>query len=33
MDIQFGKINDLDDWMKLVEEISWSFPGLETKEK
>ena len=33
MMIQFGKIDDIDDWMNLVEEISWNFPGLETNEK
>ena len=31
--VQFGKNSDIDEWMKLVEEISWNFPGLETKEK
>lgn len=33
MQVQFGRSNDIDEWMKLVEEISWNFPGLETKEK
>lgn len=33
MRIQFGKSADIDGWMNLVEEISWNFPGLETKEK
>lgn len=33
MIIQFGKIADIDNWMNLVEEISWNFPGLETNEK
>ena len=33
MQIQFGKSADIDGWMNLVEEISWNFPGLETKEK
>lgn len=33
MMIHFGKIDDIDPWMKLVEEISWNFPGLETNEK
>lgn len=33
MIIQFGKIDDMDNWMNLVEEISWNFPGLETDEK
>lgn len=31
--VQFGKHSDIDAWMQLVEEISWNFPGLETKEK
>ncbi len=33
MQVQLGKNSDIDEWMKLVEEISWNFPGLETKEK
>ena len=33
MRIQFGKNADIDNWMNLVEEISWNFPGLETKEQ
>lgn len=33
MMIQFGKADDIDNWMHLVEEISWNFPGLETSEK
>lgn len=33
MQVQFGKNTDIDEWMKLVEEISWNFSGLETKEK
>ena len=32
MEVQFGRNQDVDEWMKLVEEISWNFPGLETKE-
>ena len=32
MDVQWGRNQDVDEWMKLVEEISWNFPGLETKE-
>lgn len=31
--VQFGKNSDIDERMKLVEEISWNFLGLETKEK
>lgn len=33
MQVHFGKNTDIDNWMKLVKEISWNFPGLETKEK
>lgn len=33
MQVLFGKNADINEWMKLVEEISWNFPGLETKEK
>ena len=33
MMIQFGKMVDIDNWMNLVEEISYNFPGLETKER
>ena len=33
VEVQFGKNSDIDEWMKLVNEISWNFPGLETKEK
>lgn len=32
MRVEFGKTSDINEWMKLVEEISWNFPGLETKE-
>lgn len=32
MQVQFGKTSDIDEWMKLVEEMSWNFPGLETIE-
>ena len=32
MQVQFGKMNDIDAWMKLVEEIRWNYPGLETEE-
>ena len=31
--VQFGKIADIDEWINLVKEISWNFPGLETTEK
>lgn len=33
MQVLFGQSSDIDAWMALVEEISWNFPGLETKEK
>lgn len=32
MQVQFGKTSDIDEWMKLVEEMSWNFPGIETIE-
>lgn len=32
MTVQFGSAADIDSWMTLVEEISGSFPGLETSE-
>ena len=32
MEIQLAKINDIDDWMQLVNEVKDSFPGLETKD-
>ena len=32
MDVKFGKDSDIDEWMRLVKEISPSFPGLETGE-
>ena len=32
MELQVGKRSDIDEWMKLVDEIKWNFPGLETKE-
>ena len=33
MQLFYGVPEDIDKWMSLVEEISWNFPGLETKEK
>lgn len=33
MQVQYGAKNDIEAWMKLVREISWNFPGLETEEK
>jgi len=32
MQVQFGKREDIAEWMKLVEDIRWNYPGLETKE-
>ena len=32
MQVRFGKTEDIAEWMKLVEEIRWNYPGLETKE-
>lgn len=31
MRIQWGQSDDIDNWMNLVEEIRWNFPGLETE--
>lgn len=33
MEIKYGVSQDIDSWMKLVEEVRWNFPGLETQEK
>lgn len=33
MILKFGEHADIESWMKLVEEIRWNFPGLETPEK
>lgn len=33
MRVQIGKKQDIDNWMNLVNDINWNFPGLETKEK
>ncbi len=33
MEVLYGKLADIDQWMKLVEKVSWNFPGLETMEK
>lgn len=30
--ITFANENDIDSWMKLVREVRWNFPGLETEE-
>lgn len=30
--ITFANENDIDSWMKLVREVRWNFPGLETAE-
>lgn len=32
MEVHLDRNQDVDEWMKLVEEISWNFLGLETKE-
>ena len=31
MQVQFGRTENIDEWMKLVEEIRWNYPGLETE--
>ena len=33
MRVEYGKPQDIDAWMTLVEEVRWNFPGLETQEK
>ena len=33
MKVAYGKPQDIDAWMALVEEVRWNFPGLETQEK
>lgn len=30
MVVQFGNLADITSWMKLVKEVKWNFPGLET---
>lgn len=32
MEIRLGNINDIDNWMVLVDKVKKNFPGLETKE-
>ena len=32
MRVEYGKPQDIDLWMGLVEEVRWNFPGLETQE-
>ena len=32
MVVQFGNLADITSWMKLVKEVKWNFPGLETEE-
>lgn len=31
MIVEYGSFCDLESWMKLVEEVRWNFPGLETE--
>ena len=31
MKIELGRAGDIDDWMRLVDQVKESFPGLETK--
>lgn len=33
MKVKYGVPQDIDSWMKLIEDVSWNFPGLETQEK
>lgn len=30
MKVEYGVLQDIDEWMGLVEEVRWNFPGLET---
>ena len=32
-EVVFGREDDIESWMKLVNKVSWNFPGLETEEK
>lgn len=32
MTVDYGKDEDIESWMRLVEAVSWNFPGLETLE-
>ena len=32
MELLLGGTTDIDSWMKLVKQVSWNFPGLETTE-
>lgn len=33
MQVTYGIPADIENWMRLVKQISWNFPGLETEEK
>lgn len=33
MRVEFGQSGWIEEWMRLVEEIRWNFPGLETQER
>ena len=33
MQVEWGNCDAIEEWMKLVELISWNYPGLETKKK
>ena len=33
MELLFGEAPDIASWMKLVKQVSWNFPGLETAER
>lgn len=33
MTVEYGTKEDISSWMKLVNLVSWNFPGLETEEK
>ena len=33
MQLFYGEPEDIENWMELVSQMSWNFPGLETQEK
>ena len=32
MQVEYGRIRDIESWMELVQHVRWNFPGLETEE-
>lgn len=31
MEVEYGVLRDIDSWIRLVKEVRWNFPGLETQ--